>query len=66
MSKVTITIAEYRQHRNNDDGICLACEEWTVGGCEPDACGYACELCGEDEVYGVEEAQMTNRSEVED
>ena len=35
-------------------GFCTACgeEQW---GCEPDACNYVCECCGEFEVFGAEE-----------
>jgi len=35
-------------------GFCLACGE-EADGCEPDARGYECEVCGESAVYGAEE-----------
>ena len=35
-------------------GFCLACGE-EASGVEPDARGYECEVCGEEEVYGAEE-----------
>ena len=35
-------------------GFCVACEA-EVLGVEPDARQYACESCGEEAVYGVEE-----------
>lgn len=35
-------------------GFCLACGIET-GGVEPDACGYECEACGEDQVFGCDE-----------
>lgn len=35
-------------------GFCLACGEQQEG-CEPDARGYECEACGENQVYGAEE-----------
>lgn len=41
----------------SNPGFCLACGE-EAGGCEPDAREYACECCGEMEVYGAEEVLM--------
>ena len=41
----------------SNDGICLACGE-IQPGCEPDARGYECEVCGEKKVFGLEEAMM--------
>ena len=38
----------------DDPGFCLACGH-EQGGCEPDARRYACEACGERQVYGAEE-----------
>jgi len=35
-------------------GFCLACGA-DADGCEPDARGYECEVCGEPTVYGAEE-----------
>lgn len=46
---------EFRQHCNDSDGFCTACEQWTGGDCEPDAREYECEGCGERKVYGAEE-----------
>lgn len=43
------------------NGICLACGEIQYGGVEPDARRYTCESCGEDEVYGLEEALVMGR-----
>lgn len=43
------------------NGICLACGEIQYGGVEPDARRYTCESCGEDEVYGLEEAVVMDR-----
>ena len=37
-----------------NDGFCIACGN-QQDGCEPDACGYECEACGEPEVYGAME-----------
>lgn len=49
------TEAEYLEHADQSDGVCLACGAWR-DGCEPDAEGYRCEACGEHEVMGVEMA----------
>ncbi len=38
-------------------GFCSACGA-DAQGCEPDARGYECELCGEPKVYGAEELLM--------
>lgn len=61
-----ITEAEYREHRANYDGVCLGCGDWTTGGVEPDARHYRCEACGAHEVYGIEEAIILDRLQVED
>ncbi len=36
------------------EGFCLKCGE-VKDGCEPDARGYLCDACGENQVYGAEE-----------
>lgn len=41
----------------DDPGFCLACGA-EAGGCEPDARGYECEACGENQVYGAEECLL--------
>lgn len=38
----------------DNPGFCIACGE-EAEGCEPDACQYECEGCGERCVYGAEE-----------
>ena len=38
----------------DNPGFCLACGE-EQEGCEPDARGYECEVCGAHRVYGAEE-----------
>jgi predicted RNA-binding Zn-ribbon protein involved in translation (DUF1610 family) len=44
-----------RYHRTLDNpGFCLACG-LEAHGVEPDARKYACESCGERQVYGAEE-----------
>lgn len=47
-----------RQHTSLDNpGFCLSCGE-DAEGCEPDACGYPCEACEEEAVYGAEEVLL--------
>jgi len=40
-------------------GFCLSCGADRMG-CEPDACNYPCEECGEDQVFGAEELIIMN------
>jgi len=56
--KIEISQDEYEEHTEAYDGVCLACGEWTTGGCEPDARDYHCEACDENKVVGAEEALM--------
>lgn len=56
---------EYEEHAESFDGICLACGEWTFGGVEPDARGYACEVCGAHKVVGAEEVLLMGHLSVD-
>jgi hypothetical protein len=53
---IEISEDEYLLHCQNDDGVCLACGEFTCGGVEPDAESYECEACGAKSVCGTENA----------
>lgn len=47
-------------------GVCIGCgylDEFA--GCEPDACEYECPGCGENKLYGLEEALMMGNLEIE-
>lgn len=47
-----------RRMRSLDNpGFCIECGE-EVDGVEPDACGYECEHCGAEAVYGADELMM--------
>jgi hypothetical protein len=59
-----LTVAEYHDHDNSNDGYCEACGEWTTGGCEPDAREIPCEACGEPKVFGTEEALVEGLIEI--
>jgi len=50
-----MSLAEDEMFGLGNGGICLACGE-EADGCEPDARGYLCEVCGEHSVVGAAEA----------
>lgn len=56
--KRTFSIEEYEEQQDENNGFCVACGEFTCGGCEPDARRYECEACGERQVYGLEECLL--------
>lgn len=66
MTVIKITEKEYRAHCNAMDGVCLACKEFTTGGVEPDAENYECPMCGENEVFGTEQALMLEELDIID
>jgi hypothetical protein len=49
---------ERRSTTLDDPGFCLSCG-CGCGGVEPDAQRYRCEVCGERQVYGVEELLLS-------
>jgi hypothetical protein len=63
---VQVTEAEFKDHCEGDDGICLACGEWQEGGVEPDAEKYVCEACEKPAVYGCEQALIIGRLDLVD
>jgi hypothetical protein len=50
-------LVERAQSSTENPGLCLACGA-EADGCEPDACEYECEGCGEAQVYAAEELLM--------
>jgi Zn finger protein HypA/HybF involved in hydrogenase expression len=49
----------YLLHREEYDGWCVKCRDWTMlGSCEPDARQYLCPTCERPTVFGAEEAIM--------
>lgn len=62
--KFEVSMADL-QNDMADEGICLACGH-RQGGCEPDAREYKCENedCGENKVYGLQEAMIMDAIEV--
>jgi hypothetical protein len=55
-TQVNCTEAEFHEHVENYDGLCMACGQWTEGGVEPDAQGYDCPSCDVPAVIGAEQA----------
>lgn len=57
-----VSADDYHEDLN---GICLGCGEVQYGGCEPDAERYRCESCGVNEVYGLQQALLMGRVNVQ-
>ena len=53
LDRVVEAVKRYDATLDNP-GICIACGA-DADGCEPDACEYECEVCGEPAVYGAQE-----------
>ncbi len=49
--------AESQMFGMENPGFCIECGE-DADGCEPDARGYPCEICGENKVYGAAEIML--------
>ena len=62
---ITMSEDDFMDHCDSYDGLCRSCGEITWGGTEPDAEGYPCEECGEDEVIGMENALIEGLVEFE-
>jgi predicted RNA-binding Zn-ribbon protein involved in translation (DUF1610 family) len=54
----TPTIEEIQQASDEYRGWCTTCKDFTRDSTEPDACEYDCPECGENTVYGAEEALL--------
>jgi len=63
---IQMTEEEFIQHRDDCNGICLHCKEVVYGGVEPDAERYRCEICEQDEVYGIEQLMLMGYIEITD
>lgn len=50
----TMSVAEYHEHCNEYNGLCLACGAINYGGHEPDAINRKCEECGKRASCGTE------------
>jgi hypothetical protein len=56
-----ITQEQYEDLAEGYGGICLSCGSTQYGEVEPDAEDYACDACGENKVYGIEQALISGR-----
>ncbi len=57
---------EYQRLRDEDGGICRSCGNIVEGGCEPDAERYPCDSCGENQVFGIEQAVLIGFLDLDD
>lgn len=64
--KPTFKADEYREHRDNYDGFCTTCNEFSAGEVEPDAENYECDVCGNNTVQGAENALIENLFDITD
>jgi hypothetical protein len=62
----TVTVEEYEGHREEYNGICLACGNVQFGGCEPDMEDGACDACGSMRLCGFEQALLMGRIAIVD
>lgn len=61
-----MTLEEFQEHSDSNDGYCKTCKEVTAnGGIEPDAREYECPDCKELTLYGVEEALLQGLIELD-
>ncbi len=59
-----ITFDEFFGEKDEYAGLCLACNEITTYGVEPDGRRRECEQCGEPTVFGLEEAMIMGEIEL--
>ena len=53
---VEVEEADYHEATEHYMGWCPVCKEFTRDTTEPDATGYSCPECGQNEVVGAEQA----------
>jgi hypothetical protein len=61
---ISITEDEFKELADDYMGVCLECHEYQ-DNTEPDARNYTCENCGQDKVFGLEEALLMNEIDIE-
>jgi len=64
MAKLKVGEEEWMHFRENYEGFCKDCNEFTRSCTEPDAVGYDCPDCGKESVYGSEEALFRDMIEL--
>jgi hypothetical protein len=50
-------LEELQEASAHYQGFCIACGAQR-DSCEPDACNYDCDACGQDKVFGAEELML--------
>lgn len=58
-----LTENTYHQLNNDYMGLCHNCGN-VADCCEPDARNYACEACGENQVFGTDESLVMGKIEL--
>ncbi len=61
-----MTVEEYLEHCESDDGYCTHCGAIRYGMTEPDAEDYPCEECETNSVVGFETAALCGYVEIEE
>jgi hypothetical protein len=64
MKTFKMSEGEYRDHRDEYNGLCIACGAVAYGDTEPDAENYKCEVCGKDRVQGIENLMIMGLIEI--
>ena len=60
-----VSLEQFHGLRDQYVGFCTKCQDWTTEEVEPDAQEYICPVCGDQTVYGAEEAFIEGLVEVE-
>lgn len=53
---IPVREVDYQLAQEENTGFCSSCEDFTTSGVEPDAENYVCEDCGNQTVFGAEQA----------
>jgi len=60
MAKIYPTFDDVQEYMDQYMGWCLSCGE-VQAGVEPDAENYECEVCGAQDVFGIEQLILTGQ-----
>ncbi len=64
---IEMTVEEYQEHVDSDDGYCTVCNEVTrFGDTEPDAEKYPCPDCNGNTCMGIELAMVAGHIDIVD
>ena len=62
---IMLTFGEFTELQEENGGVCLACGDFAYG-VEPDARNYTCVMCGQEQVFGADEALLMGLIEFKD